>query len=564
MCSGKLPPLKKFTLHPGEGRRFALAIFAGLLLAAAFPKPGVKALAWLAPGLLLAAALGAGGGAAFRLGYAAGLAHCLASLHWLLFIPVSFAPIAGWLALSAFLALYPAVWVWLCWKIYPARIEPGPGSLASLEDFLAAGWWSRLAWMLACAALWVTWEMIQARLFSGFPWNFLGASQYQMLPLIQIVSVTGVYGVSFLVCWFSLALWCAVAVILREPEKRTRQLAELAVPLLVVAGVIQFGIRRVSQTTPDAARPALKLALVQPSIPQTWIWDPNESSRRFQQLIELSRDALTNRPDLLVWPEAAVPNMVRFDEETYVAVTNLARTHQSWLVLGSDDAAVRDTEDGQRETNYFNSSFLVRPDGELAATYRKRRLVIFGEYVPLLRWLPFLKWFTPIQGGFTAGERPVTFELGGLQVKCSTLICFEDVFPHTVREHVEEDTDFLLNLTNDGWFGESAAQWQHLANAAFRAVENGLPLVRCANNGVTCWVDAQGRVSEAGFPGSGDVYGAGFKLARVPLLAGEPRPPTFYRRHGDRFGWACVAVAALAVLRLALRRSNLPNTKAEP
>ena len=134
------------------------------------------------------------------------------------------------------------------------------------------------------------------------------------------------------------------------------------------------------------------------------------------------------------------------------------------------------------------------------------------------------------------------------------LICFEDVFPHCVREYVEDDTDFLLNLTNNGWFGESAAQWQHAANAVFRAVENGLPLVRCANNGLTCWVDARGRVEEIYFPGTRDIYGAGWKMARVPLLAGQPRAPTFYRRHGDWFGWSCVAVSALGLGAAGLRR----------
>src|SRR4029077_8922731 len=119
---------------------------------------------------------------------------------------------------------------------------------------------------------------------------------------------------------------------------------------------------------------------------------------------------------------------------------------------------------------------------------------------------------------------------------------------HLVREYVDDDTDFLLNLTNNGWFGDSAAQWQHAANAVFPAVENGLPLVRCSNNGLTCWVDAQGRMNEVYFPDTRDVYGAGFKIARVPLLAGRLRPPTFYLGHGDWFGWGCVAWAAWLVV----------------
>jgi apolipoprotein N-acyltransferase len=194
----------------------------------------------------------------------------------------------------------------------------------------------------------------------------------------------------------------------------------------------------------------------------------------------------------------------------------------------------------------------------VVATYRKRRLVIFGEYVPLARWLPFLRRFTGVGGDFTPGAEFVPFQLSDLKVKTSVLICFEDVFPHSAREHVEADTDFLLNLTNNGWFGESAAQWQHAASAVFRAVENGLPLVRCANNGLTCWVDAVGRLNEVFFPGSSDVYGAGFKIAHVPLLAGQQRPPTCYRRHGDWFGWTCAGFAVLTLGRRCLGQRREP------
>ncbi|MCI0347964.1 MAG: apolipoprotein N-acyltransferase, partial [Acidobacteriales bacterium] len=179
-------------------------------------------------------------------------------------------------------------------------------------------------------------------------------------------------------------------------------------------------------------------------------------------------------------------------------------------------------------------------------TYRKRRLVMFGEYVPLSRWLPFLKKLAHAQGEFTPGRDVVTFNLSGLDVQTSVLICFEDIFPHITREHVKDDTDFLLNLTNNGWFGESAAQWQHAAGAVFRAIENGVPLVRCANNGLTCWVDTRGALHEIYFPGSDNVYKAGFKIARLPLPAEGAWSPTLYRKHGDWFGWVCVVVTVVA------------------
>ena len=136
----------------------------------------------------------------------------------------------------------------------------------------------------------------------------------------------------------------------------------------------------------------------------------------------------------------------------------------------------------------------------------------------------------------------------GLDVQTSVLICFEDVFPHITREHVKDDTDFLLNLTNNGWFGESAAQWQHAANAVFRAIENGLPLVRCANNGLTCWVDRRGAMSQVYFGDSSDIYQAGYKIVNVPLLPAGKWPATFYRKRGDWFGWTCAGVTAVALM----------------
>jgi apolipoprotein N-acyltransferase len=542
----------------GIRARLALAVVAGVLLAAAFPKFGVAGFAWVAPGAMLAVAIGVDGRLAFRLGFVAGLVHYLVSLYWLLNIPVmKLAPIAAWLALSGFLALYAGAWVWLCWRMSLVRRAGWPGAgagaevSAALERLVEVGWARRLTWSLACAALWVTWEMVQARLFSGFPWNFLGASQYQMLPVIQVASLTGVYGVSFLAAWFGVSVVCAMAVVLRRSHSPRQWMAEVVVPLVVVMGVVALGFRQVVQPAPPTAE--LKLALVQPSIPQRWVWEPAEQSNRFVQLLQLSERALAEKPDLLVWPEAAVPGYIRWDTNIYQAVTNLVRRHGTWLILGADDAAPRRNSDDPFATDVFNASFLMSPDGELVATYRKRRLVIFGEYLPLARWLPILERWTGM-GSFTAGREVTPFRVGELRLKTSVLICFEDVFPHHVSDYVDEDTDFLLNLTNNGWFGESAAQWQHAANGVFRAVENGVPIVRCANNGLSCWVDARGRMHEVYFPGTKDIYGAGFKVVKVPLLAGVKRELTFYRMHGDLFGWGCVAWSALAVGITFLRR----------
>jgi apolipoprotein N-acyltransferase len=504
---------------------------------------------------MLLAAKGQRSRACFRLGYVTGLAHYLASLYWLLFIPFPAGAMAGWIALSAYLALYPATWVWLCWRLFPTgaaddqrRKNDGNftgwrWTLPQVEPILSANWWRRSLWSMLCAAAWVAFEMVMARFLSGFPWNFLGVSQYQMLPLIQIASAAGVYGVSFLVVWFSVSLALVILRLVQEPGNRWGWLAELRLALLCLVAVAGVGINKI--LTPRTSERELTLALIQPGIPQVLIWDHAQDSNRFNKILELSDAALRVKPEVLVWPEASMPNL---SDENFRAITGLIASNKVWMVFGADDLEPRAGVAKPDDQEFYNAALLFNPEGKFVATYRKQRLVVFGEYVPLARWLPFLRSLIPVPGDFTPGKGPVPFEFTSLQAKCSVLICFEDVFPHLARHYVEDDTDFLLNLTNDGWFGESAAQWQQAANAVFRAVENGLPLVRCTNNGLTCWIDSRGRIREILGRETGDVYTAGFMTVAIPLLpAGRKREPTFYNRHGDWFGWGCVALSLIAI-----------------
>jgi apolipoprotein N-acyltransferase len=509
-------------------------MIAGLLLALSFPKASVAGLAWIAPGMLLLTGGGLDRKTALKVGFVGGLAYYLASLYWLLRIPVIFLPIVGWIALSAYLALFTALWVWLCWRL-------APGAPAEL---LKCSWRARMAWALQCAALWVSSEIIIGRFLSGFPWDFLGVSQYRMIPLIQIAEFTGVYGVSFLVIWFSVSLMLTGLALVHNPARRHVWGRDIALPAMMLLVIATAGF----QKTRNVERPedTVQIALIQPSIPQTLIWDEAENATRFKELLRLSEEALTNKPDVLVWPEASVPNMLRHDKDTADAVRDLAMRHHVWILLGSDDAELRPGSVTQKDVDYFNSAFAVSPEGELAGMYRKRRLVIFGEYVPFVKWLPFLKVLSPAgESGFTPGEKPVPFLLRSLGVTTSVLICFEDTFPHIAREYVTRTTDFLVNLTNNGWFGEGAAQWQHAATSVFRAVENRIPLVRCANNGLTCWVDSLGMMHDIYFRGSKNIYKAGSKIVSVPVLSrGEQRRLTFYTKYGDVFGWSCCALSA--------------------
>ena len=550
------------TLRSIVEKRYGAAFVAGLLLAAAFPNflvkdVGVAGLAWIAPGLILFVAAGLNGKGAFRVGYVAGLAHYLASLYWLLLIPVpwtwAWAKTLGWLALSGYLALYPATWVWLCWKLFPAKLS-GPFSLKSWSDnYLSVSWPRRLVWALSAAALWVALEMIVARFLGGFPWNLLGESQYKILPLIQIASVTGIYGVSFLAVWFAVSLASAMISLTRRAANRAMLFAEIIPPMLAAAVLFAIGYERILR--PPATPRELKVAFVQPSIPQTVKWDESESEHQFDEVLKFSRRALTNKPDLLIWPESAVPRMLRWDKDIGEAVSGLAASNRVWMIIGSDDFVPRPGGTTWKDGEYFNSSFLISPDGKVGEGYKKRKLVIFGEYVPLVKYLPFLKYLTPVgesDSGFSAGERTVLFYMPELKMMASVLICYEDVFPQLSRKDSQQDADFLVNLTNDGWFGEGAEQWQHAAAGVFRAVESGMALLRSCNNGLTCWIDAEGRIRQIFQSDHHGIYGPGYMIATVPLAAADRNnATTFYRSHGDWFGWGCVLWVVLRLLSLA-------------
>jgi apolipoprotein N-acyltransferase len=524
--------------------RFALAAAAGILLALAFPTPGIPGLAWIAPGLLALSVLGLRGGEAFRIGYVGGLAFWLVSIRWLLLMPVTGLPIVGWLALSAYVAVYFGGWTWFVSRCPGSGVVSSVGgAVGEAGDGSDATWGRRTLWAMSGAGAWVALEMLRGWLFSGFPWNPIGVTQYQMVPLIQMAAWTGVHGVSFLVVWGSLGILLAVIRILRKPGARGAWVAEVALPMLAVAVLFHLGARCLA---PETRVPrTLRVACVQPAIPQTMIWNGNETTNRYRQLIELTHQALASHPDLLVWPESAMPNP---DRAGFAALMELIRSNQVWFLFGADDVENRVAPDGSDASAFYNSAFLFDRDGQFASTYRKRNLVIFGEYVPLVRWLPFLKYFTPIEGGFAEGTQAGRFCMPDLGAELSPLICFEDIFEGTTRESVTDDTSLMVNVTNDGWFEESAAQWQHAAAAVFRAVENGVPLLRCSNNGLTCVVDTRGRIRQVFRDAQGSVYGRGIMLAEVPL-ADRGGAATLFRRHGAVFGWLCVAGTVGALLR---------------
>ncbi len=434
------------------------------------------------------------------------------------------APALAWVALSAYCALFPAAWVWIGWTSFDR--------LDNISQFLRVSALRRQIWFLVVAALWAALEFMRGRFLSGFPWNFLGVSQYRLTPLIQIASITGIHGVSFLVVWLSVAAGGLILSLSRSGPRPS--LVSAGAPLLVVVAAVVWGFKRMDQSWPTLG--SLRVAMVQPGVAQTEIWDASRDQARFNTVLALSQQAMRAHPSLVLWPESGVPDLT---PEFQRSIAEFVERNAVWAVFCAGTAEA--TPQGTPE--YFNSALMCGPEGTLEGIYHKRRLVIFGEYIPLVHWLPFLKWLTPVGGEVTPGVRAEQFELQNPRVKLSVLICFEDMFPDEARQHVEGDTDFLVNLTNDGWFGHADEQWQQAASAIFRAVENGVPILRCTNDGVTCWADAQGRLHGVLYSAKGNFFDPGVLMADVPLPAGR-RAATIYNRFGDWFPWGCAIISA--------------------
>lgn len=486
-------------------RRWLLALLSGALLALSLPGSGDQgwaAFAALVP--LLAAIDGAGWRQAGVLGFGAGLVFWVATIPWIAATMVRYGDLSWPLAalvltgLAGYLALY-----WAAFCALLSRIAPNGGA----------------RFVVGAASLWVALEFLRTYLLTGFPWNLLGYSQYRHLPLIQIAAVTGIYGVSFLVVAVNAALWRLLAA--------DRGWKHAFTGTVAAAGVVAFAIASVWVPPSDARQPTLPLALVQGNVDQRAKWDPAHQDAALTLYRTLTADAARRGAKLVVWPETSLPFVFDGDRRR-AAVQGLARETGVHLLIG----ALGQAPEGPR-----NSAFLVAPDGEVVGRYDKRHLVPFGEYVPLKPLLPFVD----VLGGGAIGEfRPgaeatvFSTPLGRLAV----VICYEAIFPAEVREFFLAGADVLVNITNDAWFGRSAAPVQHLAMAAFRAVENRAYLVRAANTGISAIVAPDGRIVQAS------------ELFTREIVSGTIAPRgavSVYTRYGDVFAWATVAVTLAMV-----------------
>ncbi len=447
---------------------------------------------------------------AWRTGYLFGLAFFLVSVHWIarlsdVAISVPWLKYPAWVAAAAYLALFPA--------------------LASL---LAVFLSRRSGFTLAATFVpaWVAVEVARGSGELGFPWFQPGYTQSGMIPLLQLASLGGVTLVTAWVLFLNVLLWRALT-----PGAGGRALFAVGA-VLAFTSPWSWGGKVVAAARPTPGRPTL--ALVQANIAGEIKWSGQHQREILDRFLDLSRRAVRAepRPALVVWPETATGSYLRRQLDQTLEVARLAHDERVALFAGFADYRV----DSTGATRYYNAAGLFDASGAPGDIYAKRHLVPFGERMPFEWLIPQLGRIQLGQAEWTPGQGSVLFPGPGGRFGC--LICFESIFPDLSRDDVRRGARWLLNVTNDEWFGNSVAIGQHAAMAVFRAVENHVPLARCANTGLTMVVDAQGRV-----------------LARLPVLepgvlsAALPAPglPTPYTSIGDWPAWlAWAMVGALA------------------
>ena len=514
---------------------YSLAILSGALLALSFPRYGHPAFAWIALVPLVIALSGWRGRVerlpgqpplrAFTLGLTTGALYFIGTIYWTGTVVSTFGGLAlpvallAMLLLASYLALFPALAALITARLVT---RAGPGALFLMP------------------AAWVATEFSRGYLFGGFPWVPLGNSQVTVLPVAQLASVFGVYGLSALVAFVNVTLAYAL---LSEGRKR---LIAIAATVVVLTGIGGWGARRVADGSLTREGTPLRVGLIQGNIAQEDKWNPDEARRIFTTYIAMTRDAVRRGAEFVIWPESSTPFMFEEDEVGGTAVRDLSREVQVPVLFGSDQ--VDRTGDSIR---LFNAAFLVTPEGETAAVYRKMHLVPFGEYIPFKQWLYFVSPLVDQLAEFAPGRAMVMLPVGPHLV--STAICYEIVYPALIGQAVAGGSQLLTTITNDAWYGQSSAPYQHFEMASMRAIEQGRYLARAANTGISGVVDPYGRVVRRSA-----IFEQAGLVEDVRLLTSR----TIYSTIGDAIAYISLALIAGALI--AINRWTLGRPRRRP
>ncbi len=495
------------------------ALVSGGLLTAAFPDTGLFYLAFIALVPLWVSLGSMTPGQAFYAGLITGMSHFLSLIYWIVPTMTIYGGLHPVLAaaclvlLSLYLSLYPGIFAFFLKK-------------SGLPPWLAP---------LGGSFIWVGLEFIRTHALTGFPWGVLGYSQFANTLLVQCADIFGVLGISFILVFCNGGL-VRVWLLILEQKKRQGLLRNLSITigclimiLSLALGYGKFRIATVDRWIQKA--PAPRITVVQGNIPQEKKWDKTFKNHTVDQYGRLSLEA--NQPDLIIWPETALPFYYGRDVQFSNRVDVIVREARSHFLIGSPAV---DTTDGS--VKYYNRAYMLNPISLVIGTYDKTHLVPFGEYVPLQEVLFFIKKLTAQAGNFSKGRtgtQPLAFD----QHKTGVLICFEILFPDIAREFTANGADLLTTMTNDAWFGRTSAPGQHFSIAVLRAVENRRSVIRAANTGISGFIDPTGQILDRT-----DLFQTTALTWPIPALT----QISFYTRHGDLLAMGALVAICLGFM----------------
>ena len=489
---------------------FLLAILSGILLFLSFPLANCYYLAFAAfvPLLLIIESKNALTSGLFS--FFAGMAGYCGILYWI--YPLIKVNTGSWaqsviclMSISAYFSLYLAVW--------------GAVSAASRKRV------SGIMWYVFMGALWVVLEYARTYFLTGFPWALLGYSQWKFIPFIQVAEFTGVYGVSFLVI---------VSNVLLYKFLRMKKIVYAALFLMipVVTAAAGMAVSKKNYTLADS----VTVAVIQGNIEQYKKWNYAYQDNILDTYTALVRAVINDKPQVIIWPETAVPGYIPWDDYLMRWIGQIAKDSGAYNIVGSPYF------DGKKD--YYNATFLIGPKGEILGMHRKNHLVPFGEFVPFRKLLEPLFGVLNTLGDFKIARETKPFIIG--KFVFGTTICSENFFGGLVRAFVLEGANILVNQTNDAWFLRTSAAEQHFSMNVFRAVENRRPVIVSGNTGISGIIDTRGRVEKK----TGIFRQDHFMAAVSPGFV-----RTFYTSYGDIFALICIFFV-LGVSLLSIRNPN--------
>jgi apolipoprotein N-acyltransferase len=522
-------------LTPNGRQPWLLSTLTGVLLVLIFPRVDLGFLAWFALIPLLFLVHDQPLAKVTQFGFWTGMVFYFFGLQWVTNTIINYGNVPVVLSylilalLAAYLGLYFALFCYLLKKF--SRGNP-------------------LSFLWLAPTLWTALEYLRSTHSSyGFSWLGLGYSQTESLLVIQMAEVTGVYGISTLIVFINASLFFILHTWLeRRNERQTKGFGYkpafqvLGFALVVLALWVGYGYEALGKWQEASPKTAsFRVALAQGNIPQNLKWNPLFQDRVTNTYRDLSLKAVPAKPDLIVWPEAAIPFYFTRDKINSLFVRNIARTTKTPLLFGGPHLKIKN----KARTSY-NSAFVIDTDGQTLGRYDKIHLVPFGEFVPFQDILWFVNKMVEGIGNFGRGEKAGVFEVKDTKLGIS--ICYEIIFPDLVRQSVQQGARFLVNITNDAWFGKSAAAYQHMDMVALRAVENRVPIVRAANTGITGTIDPAGNIRQA------------TELFTTELIIADIHPKeaeiTFYSRHGDVFSQICLLLTVLFAFRYFFQKQK--------